>query len=514
VTKRAVFGCVVAVVCSGAAVLVAEIATRAIDGYRLTSARLELSAARPDVPVSTPPTQKWRGEADALPYVAKLAASPGVERSWFPASLPDRPLPTADAELAARAHRYRGAELAANYEWNWKGVLRAVCVDEHRDQAIFNQFDDVYVFEATDGSQVPMFRFLQNAVYPSGLRTNAFGWRGPNISVAKPPRSIRIAFIGASTTIGPHMEPYSYPEVVGFWLDRWAAAHHLGVSFEVINAGREGLNSRSFRGIVRQELQPVEPDFVVYYEGANQFWPTDYIAAPLPPRSRISGPTKDVVATYSALGRRVETALTKATEPGSEPRKPPLRVDWPPDVDENDPDVSNPQLPAQLRDVLTDLDAIRLDVEAVGGKLVMTSFPWLVFPGLVLDPVRDADVFAYLNSTFWPFSYAHMRRFLDLQTRVLRKYAATRNLDFIDVASQYPQEPRLFDDAVHMTRAGMHLQAWIVFNGLAPAIERRLAAGELPRPSRHPVSGHPGFTGRRLIPMKDVRAACKAATHE
>ncbi len=47
----------------------------------------------------------------------------------------------------------------------------------------------------------------------------------------------------------------------------------------------------------------------------------------------------------------------------------------------------------------------------------------------------------------------------------------------------YPRDPRLFDDAIHMTHAGIRLQAWIVFNGLVPIIERRLAAHEWPRPA-------------------------------
>jgi hypothetical protein len=489
-----------------------EAATRVVDGYRVGALRLQLRPERVRTqPAPSTPSQKWRGEGDAWDYIRSLPVAVGVERDWFLSSPPAQPLPQPDTDLVERAKRYN-SELDPNYEWNWNAVVKAVCRDEHRDQAVFNRFDDVFVFRAADGGELPPFRFLQHATYPTFLKTNNFGWRGADIRLAKAPRTVRIAFIGASTTIGPHMEPYSYPELVGFWLKRWAHARYPELSFEMINAGREGIKSSSLQAIVRQELVPVAPDFVVYYEGANQFSPADVISAPLPPRSTISGPPPDPLASYSAIGRRVEGAVKRAVTPGSEPAKPRLPVNWPADVDERDPDLASPHLPIELPHILHDLDTIRDALNSENGRLVMTSFVWLVYPGLVLDPARDADVFAYLNTTFWPFAYDHMRRLLDFQTRVFRKYAVVHGLDFIDVDAQFPRDPRLFDDAIHMTRAGMHVQAWIVFNGLVPAIERELAAGRLPHALRGAAKSHPAFSGRQLVPMSEVRAACDSAT--
>ena len=78
-----------------------------------------------------------------------------------------------------------------------------------------------------------------------------------------------------------------------------------------------------------------------------------------------------------------------------------------------------------------------------------TSFTWLVYDGLKIDPRRDAGIYRYLNETFWPFTYAHMRRILDFQNRVYRRYAEKHGLDFIDYDAQYPKDPRLFYDAIH-----------------------------------------------------------------
>jgi hypothetical protein len=511
--KPRVFRVLVVVACTGAALATVEAATRFIDGYRLVPLRLEPSLSRLRAAESRhrSESQKWRGDTDAWPYVRQLPVAAGVDRDWFTAQVPDRPVPRPDADLDARAKRYPGGELPANYEWNWNAVVNGVCRGEYRNLVAFDRFEDLYVFNAIDGSDWPTFRFLQHATYPSGLVTNGFGWRGPDIAVNKPPHTIRLAFVGASTTVSPHAEPYSYPELAGFWLNKWAASRGLEVSIEVINAGREALTSRSFQAIVRQELVPVEPDLVVYYEGSNQFWPNDFLSTPVPRLSRTLGMIRGMVS-YSALANRIIYVVRKSTESGSEPAKPRLTVNWPRDLDELDPNLHDPRLPIALPTILNDLEIIKRTLEENGGELVMTSFAWLVYPGMALDPARDADLFAYLNTTFWPFTYAHMRRFLDFQTRVFRKYASVNHLDFIDVASAYPRDPRLFDDAIHMTHAGIRLQAWITFNGLVPTIERQLASRQLPRPATHRLVTHPAFAGRRLVSKSDVRGTCTAAS--
>ena len=513
--SRAWVKVVVPLVFTVIAVAAAEAGMRMVDGYRLTSIRLASSRSRSVMPGSGSGagSGKWLGETDAWPYVQQLPVAASVDREWFRARFPDRPALQPDAELEARKRRYKSPDDShENYEWNRREIVGAVCGGERRDIAdSLNRFDDVFVFDASDGTDKPTYRFLRQVVYPSGMRTNAFGWRGPEIALNKPPRTIRIAFVGASTTIDPHSEPYSYPELVGLWLNRWAGTHHRDVSFEVINAGREGINSRSIQAIVRQEILPVEPDLVVYYEGSNQFWPADFIGTVLPPRSKVSGPRPTALASYSAIARRVENVVRHAVEPGVEPVKPSIHVGWPGDLDERDPDLSHPRLPIELPHILGDVEIMRRALDEQGARLVMTSFAWIVYPGLVLDPVRDAMIFEYLNGTFWPFTYAHMRRYLDFQSQAFRKYASVHGLDFIDVSGSYPRDPRLFNDAIHMTRAGIHLHAWIAFNGIVPIIERNLAAHEWPRPARRLLREHPGFDGRRLVPMSEVRAACHAA---
>lgn len=510
---RRILGLVIVLVITGAALLAAEIAARIVDGYRLTTIRLEASHDRRPrtAPRGEGGAQKWNGDYDALPYAQKLPVAAGVDLGWFSEPLPAYDDLTTDPELVARTARYKaGFDERLNYEWNLEEVRAVVCRGDHPAFTdLFKQLDDAYMFDPIDGSDEPPYRFLQHARYSTHRQTNNFGWRGPDTPLTKPANTIRIAFVGASTTVGNHGFPYSYPEEIGFWLTRWAAARHPGIGIEVINAGREGINSRSMPAIVRQELRPVEPDLVYYdYDGANQFWPGNFVTTPVANFHRSEPPRAGWFATYSAVGARIGSVLRRAMTRGSEPPKPPLDLMWPPDLDERDPNLAHPQLPVDLPRLLSDVEATRQELVRNGSDLVVTTIGWLVYPGMVLDPDRDAAILNTINTTYWPFSYAHIRRYLDVKTRAIRKYAAAHQLGFVDAADSFPRDPRLFDDPIHLTRAGMRLQAWMVFNSLVPIIERRLAARQWPRLATLHLSKHPAFNGRRLVPIAQVREAC------
>src|SRR5262249_24344933 len=119
------------------------------------------------------------------------------------------------------------------------------------------------VFDPTEPNVQPVYRFPPDVTTPSGLVTNQFGWRGPPIPPDKPAETVRIAFVGASTTVGAHEFPFSYPEYVGHWLNVWSERIGRSVHFDVINAAREGITSSGIAAIVRQELLAAEPDLVV-----------------------------------------------------------------------------------------------------------------------------------------------------------------------------------------------------------------------------------------------------------
>ena len=212
-------------------------------------------------------------------HLDEIAIAPGVERAWFyetPPPLPNqRPVPEEWNALVREVEKSgitEGTRRADMFKaWN-----SAFVGDPCRHAYLCGAPGHLFVYDPPRdangvGETRPPYRFLPNATTPIRLTTNAYGFRGPPVPFQRQPRTVRIAFIGASTTVSSHFFPYSYPEFIGNWLNLWAAQRKLDLRFEVLNAGRESITSTDNVTIVREEVLPLQPDLLVYYEGANQF---------------------------------------------------------------------------------------------------------------------------------------------------------------------------------------------------------------------------------------------------
>ncbi len=261
-----------------------------------------------------------------------------------------------------------------------------------------------------------------------------------------------------------------------FWLNRYAQAHGDDVHFEVLNAGREGINSEDIAAIVRDELAALDPDLVVYYEGSNQFTAVNLVA--WRPGSMLLHNALELFRTRSAIGDLIARATMTA---GGEPRKPWHYLKWPDGVDQQAPDVDSPNLPLNLPTIVHDLDSIREALRPGGGRLLLCSFTRLASEELVLSPVAHQNIYVELNRKFWPLRYGEIRRLTDFQNLVYRRYAASRGIPFLDVAGVLPRDPDLFWDTVHLTRIGESVKAWVMFQQLAPVVRQEIESGRLPR---------------------------------
>jgi hypothetical protein len=463
------------------ALIVSELSVRALDGLPLATDWL--------------PDTVGRDARDSI--MPSIARAPSVSPDWFfsdPPPLPNRHAPPPEWMEAYRTfpevsylakQTFRPAELFK--AWN------AAAAGEPCQNVLLRQAPHwIYLYHPADGDPYPLYRFVPDATTPMGLVTNSLGWRGPPAAYEKPARTIRIVFVGASTTVNSHYYPFSYPEFVGHWLNLWAADRKLDVRFESLNAGREGLTSTDIAAVIAKEVVPLAPDLVVYYEGANQFILAGMLAGergpapaapPSPSEGLLSGALRD--ATHrSALARRLQAAVGLVRHPGGEELpKPHHQLKWPAGLSETDPDITRSDLPVNLSTIVGDLEKSRIVLEAAGSELAVSSFKWIVHDGLALDPVRDQVLWQHLNLAKWPFTYRDLKRMASFQNRVLARYAAAHDLPFIDVASQIPDDPALATDAIHFSYGGVRLHAWIVLQSLVPLIERRLAEGAWPTPS-------------------------------
>ena len=442
----------------------------------------------------------------ATAHLDDISRAAGVSRNWFfsdPPPLANRHAPPQEWMKLTRDFveppqfvqpGFRSADLFKAWNVVYIG-------DPCKNPLLRNAPGRLYVYRPIDGAPFPRFRFLPDATTPLGLVTNQLGWRGPPAQLERPRNLVRIVFVGASTTVNSHFYPYSYPEFVGHWLDLWGEARNPGIRFEVLNAGREGMNSTDIEAIVRNEVMPLHPDLVVYYEGANQFDLKSLLPNGAPVQaSSMADPTERegaVLRTLSAVvnefafARLIEAAVEHfgSSRAEGEWPKPHYGLARSSLLDEPHPDIRQRNLPLNLPTILGDLDRMRADAAAGGSEVALSSFVWLVHDGMVLDPARDKMLLDFLNITQFPLRYHDIARAAAFQNRVFAEYAAKHGLAFFDVARQYPKDSGLFTDAVHMTYSGVRLHAWIVLQELVPFIEKRLATGQWPRPP--PVDSGP-----------------------
>ena len=422
-------------------------------------------------------------------YVKNRKPPDSVQYTWFrddPPTPPNRkPVPE---ELRARYDDYVRRGLygpQAGYIWNPEFVHERGCV--MKSGFFANYPDSIEVFDPPSHTQFPRFRFLPETTSPSGLVTNSVGLRGPEIALHKPPRTVRIAFAGASTTVDSHNYAASYPEWAVHWLNRLAVSRKWNAHFEVLNAGREGIGSTDIAAIAKEELIPLDPDLIVYMEGANQFPAATQMAFPRLNPLTSTDPFHRVplwARRYSAVARLIDRVLTVRVTMLDEPRKPKYRLVWPAKTSESKIDVDDPNLPLDLPTIRKDLDTIRAAAQPFGTEVAVSSFLWLAEPGLRLSAARHRYIFQQLNTVLWPLTYADIQKLSAYQNRFFHLYAESRGMDFIDLASQIPHDPDLFTDAIHMTEAGVRLKGWLAFEQLIPIVSSRIASGAWPRAAR------------------------------
>lgn len=376
-----------------------------------------------------------------------------------------------------------------------------------REPVAFFQFQDA-------PTQFPRYRYLPSAVYPTGLATNAIGWRGREAALAKPARVIRIAAVGASTTVEFHASRYTYPQLLEHWLNLWAERRNIDLRFEVFNAGREGVNSSDIRAIVEQEVLPLAPDYVIYYEGANQF---DIPTVAQPPAGVTLGRPDDTspprlepawprARQYSAIVQRLAASVDAARAAAYPPLaetvgKPPVRMDLPPLGVVLDREALGSRL--HLNTILADLDAAAAAVRATGARFVMSSYRWMLEPGMVF-PYRHHFTHGWYNRGMWPLSYADISQAIGFQNEVFRLWAQEQQVPFVDIARLLPAEPDLFIDTVHNSNTGIILKAWIYLNALLPQIEQDIAAGYVPVRQASALAVHPG-SRHALVEMAPIK---------
>jgi len=103
-------------------------------------------------------------------------------------------------------------------------------------------------------------------------RINNHGFRGDDFTLEKPPGTLRVVVLGASSTFGYFdRDEETYPAYLEDELREALAEQPLGgfTSVEVLNFGIPHLESDQIRALFEAEALGVDPDVVTFYEGVN-----------------------------------------------------------------------------------------------------------------------------------------------------------------------------------------------------------------------------------------------------
>jgi len=125
---------------------------------------------------------------------------------------------------------------------------------------------DVYQIDKKTGLRVPIpnKRIMGKK---TKIEINSLGFRGDEIAVIKPPNTIRIAVLGASTTFCAEVSENkaTWPEIVKIKLNEKFPNH----TFEMINGGVSGYGIASSLINLRHRILHLRPDIIIVYHATN-----------------------------------------------------------------------------------------------------------------------------------------------------------------------------------------------------------------------------------------------------
>jgi hypothetical protein len=100
------------------------------------------------------------------------------------------------------------------------------------------------------------------------IKINRDGFRSPEISKQKPPRTVRLAFLGGSSTFCAEVSSNeaTWPDLVTQGLRE----RYPDVRFEYLNAGVPGYGLGSMGKTIRHRVAPYRPDVIILYEAINE----------------------------------------------------------------------------------------------------------------------------------------------------------------------------------------------------------------------------------------------------
>jgi lysophospholipase L1-like esterase len=298
------------------------------------------------------------------------------------------------------------------------------------------------VVEPNTGLHIP-----QPGMEMGNIRINSLGFRGPELTMPRQAGSLRIGFIGASTT---YCAEVSSNEAV--WTE--LVARNLesatpGLSVDYINGGVPGYSTTQSLVNLEQRLLPLQPDIVVIYHASNDLSAETRKLAKKAGIERTNlEEGKSFLGKYSLLWSLVEKNLAIMNAQHS--------------TDAEMLTLERESLGEEFRKNLKQLVRTARDN---GVKLVaLATFAIHLREDMTPEQQSAAMVSARYYMPY--LSASDMLAAFASYNEIIREVAASTGAVLIDGQDGIPGDPVHFNDSVHFTDAGSQAQAERVANAL------------------------------------------------
>ncbi len=309
--------------------------------------------------------------------------------------------------------------------------------------------DELFMNDSTLGG----LRVLIPGSHTARIHVNRLGFRGPEITVPKPPNDIRLAFLGASTTYCAEVssDSMAWPDLV----TRSLRAAIPGQPFDFINSGVPGYSMSSMQRIFSGRVAALQPDIVIIYEATNQLYVETRRMAEQQHLWRGAADNESWLARHSLLYFLIDKNLQfHHREDGA--------LAYSPD-----------SLGEGFRSLLTSL----VREAQSGGRLVaVATFAQRIREGQTPAQMRAAAA-SSLYYMPWMTPEGLLRAYERYNT-VIREVAAATGALLIEGENDIPSDDRHFNDTVHFKDPGSVIMAQRVTRALlaSPAFRAVVAA--------------------------------------
>lgn len=308
--------------------------------------------------------------------------------------------------------------------------------------------------------------------------TNSYAFRNAEFPVTKAPGTLRIVCLGASTTEGSQGDFETYPYYLGQQLRR----RFPGRSIEVINAGHSGYRSNDVASLLRLRVIPLDPDFVVLYQAAND--------TPFPQPSPDRGEWLGAKATHGvgSLTHGLWTQLyTRSALFGVVSDVSGVTAGMHASY-RFDTKARTPSLLARYDKGTREIVQV---AHKAGIKIVLSSFVTIASPHLRLSYRDSPAVFRQVYRYNYPFTPAQTGRVYDMFNAVSRKVASDLGAPYVDVAAGFPRDLRHMPiDNVHLSPEGNRELARRFADGMAALIGAVPTQAAVGSSGAEPVGAH------------------------